>query len=155
MKRLFVLLALAVGVLAMSSCDEYDDGVRPSKSIRNQFESMYPNAKDVEWDREGYYWKVSFETGSLMSRTDHEAWYDNNGTWLRTETDMYLSAVPQDILDYLKASEYASAIIEDNDVDYVETPQGNYYKFDVIFGGIELSIKVDEDGNVGIAGIER
>lgn len=152
MKRLMIIFA-AVATMAMAvSCDDYD-GVRPDSDVLEQFEAMYPGAKDVEWDREGYYWKVSFETGA--ERIDREAWFDRNGAWLRTETDLLLSAVPQEIKDFLSESAYKDAIFEDNDAEFVETPTGDYYRFELLFGGIEVKVKVSEDGSVGIEGIER
>ena len=69
--RFFALFVIATSIVLMA-CDKYDDGI-PSKSIRNEFKAMYPDAKDVEWEREGTYWSVSFETGTYPARVDHEA----------------------------------------------------------------------------------
>lgn len=149
------MMVLLLGAMTLVSCEKYEDG-RPAKSVLNKFESMYSGAKDVEWERDGFDWKVSFETGSGSARIDHEAWYDNDGRWLKTETDLRLSVVPKEIVDFLKASEeYGSAIIDSNDVEYVETPDGDYYRFELRIGGVEIAVKVDKDGNVGIAGIDR
>lgn len=153
MKRLTVLIAIIAGLMAFSSCDRYD-GMLPDKSIRDVFSSMYPEAKDVEWDKDGYYWKVSFDTGSGSERREHDAWYDNDGSWIRTETDILYSDVPQYIKDSLATSSYGDAVV-DNEVSFVETPDGNYYRFELEYGSMDLAVKVDVDGNVGIAGIER
>lgn len=152
MKRFLIIMAAVAAMAMAASCDDYD-GVRPDNDVLEQFGAMYPGAKDVEWEREGYYWKVSFETAS--DRTDHEAWFDRNGSWLRTETDLLLSSVPQEIKDFLSDSAYKDAMFEDNDAEFVETPTGNYYRFELLFGGIEINVKVSEDGSVGIEGIER
>ena len=152
MKRLMIMLAAVVAMVMSAACDEYD-GVLPDSNILAQFNAMYPGAKDVEWEREGYYWKVSFETG--RDRVDREAWFDKNGDWLKTETDLHLSSVPQYIKDYLDGSIYKDASFEDGDAEYIETPSGNYYRFELLFGGIEIKVKVFEDGRVGIEGIER
>ena len=37
-------------MLTFVNCDKYEDG-RPDKTIRNDFNVMYPNARDVEWDK--------------------------------------------------------------------------------------------------------
>lgn len=155
MKRLsiFFMVALA-GVLMMASCEPSDE-VLPDKSVREEFAAKYPDAKDIEWDREGTYWKVSFDTGSGAARKEHEAWYSADGSWLWTETDLYLSEVPSEIMGYLAESIYGDSDIDGNDAEYVETPTSNYYRFEIIYGGIELIIKVDEEGHVGIGGIER
>lgn len=152
MKKIMMILA-AAALLAVPACDKYDDG-RPAKGVREEFASMYPDAKDVEWDDEGAYWKVSFETGAASRRVDHEAWYDKSGNWVRTETDMLLANVPQKIKDYLDASEYGSAVLSDNDIDFVETPEGNYYRFEIVLNGLEVYVNVSEEGDVSLGGLD-
>lgn len=146
MKRIVVLALAIFGILSVS-CEKYEDG-RPSKDVRNEFDRMYPDAKDVEWEPEGGYWKVSFETGRNPDRLDHEAWYDRDGEWVRTETDVYLSLVPQAVKDLLEASEYGSGIVDGSDVEYVQTPQEEYYRFKVNVGGSTVYVNVSEDGSV-------
>ena len=93
MKR-FTLVVAAMFAVSLSfgaiSCDKYDDG-RPDKSVRNEFSQMYPDARDVEWEAEAGYWKVSFETGKAPDRIDHEAWYAEDGTWVRTVSEYPIS----------------------------------------------------------------
>ena len=102
MKKIMMIMAVALAALAMISCERYEDG-RPQKDVRNEFSKMYPNAFDVEWEWDGTYWDVSFETGSRPNGTEHEAWYDKTGSWLRTKTEIAVSAVPQKIQDFLSA----------------------------------------------------
>lgn len=150
MKRIFGIAAVAFAVILTGSCEKYEDG-RPEKSVRNEFSQMYPDAKDIEWDREHSWWTVSFETGTAPNRTEHEAWYDLNGQWIRTETDMRLSAVPERIMGFLSASEYGSASFEDNDAEFIQTPSGNYYRFDLLHSGVDIYIDVSEAGKVTLA----
>lgn len=150
MKKILICLAVAMVGVAIMSCEKYEDG-RPDRSVIKEFNRMYPDAKDIEWEPEGGYWKVSFETGTAPGRVEREAWYDAAGNWIRTETDMYLSSVPQNIRDFLAASEYASAVPEDNDVEYVETPDGNYYRFDLRLSGTSVYVDVTEEGKVSQA----
>ncbi len=145
-----ILMIAAIALLAVS-CEKYDDG-RPEKSVRNEFNSMYADAKDVEWDRDGTWWKVSFETGTRPNRIEHEAWYDDAGNWIMTETDMLLSSVPQVIKDYLAADEvYGNAAISDNDVEFWQKPEGDFYRFDLRLDGREVEVDVTEDGKVSPA----
>ena len=148
--RFMPILAIAVSMVFMA-CDMYDDGV-PSKSVRNEFRSMYPDAKDVEWDREGSYWSVSFETGTYSNRVEHEALFESTGAWVMTETEKFLRDVPQSILDALAASpEYGSLPLDDNEVGYYETPKGNFYRFDLVSGSRDIDVDVSEDGTVSLA----
>ncbi len=150
MKRFFMILAVAVTVMALLSCEKYEDG-KPAKEVRTEFKNMYPDAKDVEWEAEAGYWKVSFETGKAPAVQEHEAWYDVSGNWIRTETDIVASALPQSVKDALAASEYASVVLSGSDIEYVETPDGNYYEMEVRYGGVEIALKVTEDGEVSLA----
>lgn len=146
MKRFLVIFAcLAAAVFV--SCDKYEDG-KPSKDVRSEFNRMYPDARDVEWEYQGAYWEVSFETGPRPEGTDHTAWYDMNGAWVQTCTEVFLSAVPQEILNYLKASEYGTGQFEDNDAECFETPAGNFYRFDLRYEGQKIEVDVTEDGKV-------
>ena len=150
MKRMMMIAAAMMLLATAVGCEKYEDG-RPSKDVRAEFAKMYPDAWDVEWEPQGGYWKVSFETGSRPNGTDNEAWYEHDGTWVRTSTDVLLAAVPQSIKDYLAASEYGSGQFEDNDAKYCQTPSYNYYRFDMKFGGREIDIDVTENGEVSPA----
>ena len=93
--RFVAVLAVAASMVLMA-CEMYDDGI-PAKSIRREFKAMYPDAKDVEWEREGTYWSVSFETGTYPNRIDHEALFDSIGKWVMTKTEKFLLDVPQSV----------------------------------------------------------
>ena len=86
MKRIIVIAVIAAALTAISSCDRYDDG-RPGKNVRSEFARMYPEAFDVEWEWDGKYWNVSFETGTRPNGIEHEAWYDADGNWIKTIKD--------------------------------------------------------------------
>lgn len=151
MKRiLFTLVTITVVVLVVS-CAKYEDG-RLEKSIRQLFNSMYPEAKDIEWEREGAYWNVSFETGNHPNRVEHEAWFDTAGNWLMTETELYLSSVPQAIKNYLAVDPvYGTSSVIDNEVEFWQKPEGNFYRFELRHDGREVKVDVTEDGKVSLA----
>lgn len=86
MKRLFMMMAVAIALSAAGACEKYDDG-RPPKVVRMEFARMYPDARDVEWEYQGGMWKVSFETGDRPYETDYDAWYDSEGNWIDTVAD--------------------------------------------------------------------
>lgn len=150
MKRIMMILTVAVTFLTVMSCDKYEDG-RPSKDVRKEFERMYPDARDVEWEYQGAYWEVSFETGSRPDVKEHTAWYDKDANWIQTKTEIFLSEVPQAIKDYLAASEYGTGQFEDNDAEFYETQSGNFYRFDMRYGGVEMEVDVNENGEVSPA----
>lgn len=149
MKRILSFILMLTAATLLLSCEKYEDG-KPLKNVRNAFSEMYPGARDVEWDAENGYWVVSFELGTPPNVKECEAWYDVDANWLRTETDLVDSALPQSIKDAIAASEYASALLSAGDVDYVETPDGNFYELEVNLNGLEIRLKVSEDGKVSL-----
>lgn len=153
MKKFALLMAIAASVFAVTSCDEYEDG-KPSSSVLDRFENMYPGAWDVEWEREGVYWEVSFDTGTPPNEIDHTAWFRSDGTWVRTETDLHISAVPASIKEFLQESQYAAALLEDSEIDYIQTPDGNFYQFELVYNGTRVKVNVTEDGKVSLAELE-
>ncbi len=153
MKRIFAILAVVAGIIMVASCDRYEDG-RPAKDTIREFESMYPDAWDVEWEYDGLYWEVNFETGKRPNGTDHTAWYDMSGNWLKTKTEVAYSAVPKDIIGYFEASEYGNRQMEDHFIDFYETPAGNFYRFEIYLDGRETGVDVTEDGKVSLAGYD-
>lgn len=147
MKRIMMIISAVMLLGAVVSCEKYEDG-KPVKDVRAEFARMYPDAWDVEWEYKGTIWEVSFETGTRPNGTDRQAWYDMDGNWVQTVTDVFIVSVPQNIKDYLKASEFASGQFADDDADYIEKPDGNFYRFDIRFDGKEIEVDVTEDGKV-------
>lgn len=86
MRRIIIMMAVAVVMSAAVACEKYDDGI-PPKVVRAEFARMYPDAWDVEWEYQAGLWKVSFETGNRPHGTDYEAWYDSKGNWVDTHVD--------------------------------------------------------------------
>ena len=151
MKKIMMILAVVVAFAAVQACEKYEDG-RPSKAIINEFERMYPDAWDIEWEYEVSYWEVHFETGPRPNGIEHTACFDMSANWINTQTELPLTAVPQKIKDYLASSNFGDIQYEDYFVDYYETPTGNFYRFDVHINGGKAEIDVTEDGKVSVAG---
>lgn len=150
MRKVFTIIALVAGGMLLGACEMYEDG-RPSKTVRSEFKSAYPEARDIEWERVGSFWVCSFETGNYPNEIDHESWYNEDGKWLATLTSVSLSGVPQEFKTSLGKSEYGTATFEDDDAEFVETPAGNFYRFDVEFNAKEIDLDVYPDGDVILA----
>ena len=145
--RFFAVFAIAASFVLMA-CDMYDDGI-PSRSVRKEFNDMYPGARDVEWDREGAYWSVSFETGTYQNRVEHDALFDSSGNWVMTKTDVLLRDIPQAVKDALAAdAEYGGLAFRDNDAEKYETPKVVFYRIELTRDGREIEVDVTEKGTV-------
>ena len=151
MKKIFILAVLFTTALPIFSCEKYEDG-RPKKEVRDSFTKANPDAFDVEWEWEGRYWDVSYETGTRPNGTEHESWYDKEGNWIRTSTEVLISDVPKQIKDYLTADpKYGHGNYTDNDAEYIQTPSGNFYRFELRVDGVDVKVDVSPDGTVSFA----
>lgn len=164
------IITLTVAISAMtlaavtSSCAEYED-VLNSTAVRRNSDVMPPksvsdnmpadrlqvpsDARDVSWDRDGAYWELSYEAGYGADKVDVEVYFDADGNWVMTRTDMDTKRVPSYIKDYVTSSaEYAGAKFVDRDAEFIERPDGNSYILEVTLGRMEIDLEVTEDGEI-------
>ncbi|MCD7963069.1 MAG: PepSY-like domain-containing protein [Rikenellaceae bacterium] len=90
--------------------DDYDE--RPgNQEVERTFNSMYPNARDKEWEISNGYYVADFR----LSGNDTEAWFDQNGKWYMTVTDLAFRELPQPVKNSFNLSEWAVWNIDDCD----------------------------------------
>ena len=140
LKTLFLSL-LAVATL-FSACKDDNDDISPndlSANIKAAVQSMYPNAQITGADLEH------------SSITEVDIWHDNKKKevrfnameeWLETEYDVLREEVPAAILDEL-GSQYPNPVIDD--IDCYETPDGKYYRFEIIVNNREVKVNIQEN----------
>ena len=49
MKRMMMIAAAMMLLATAVGCEKYEDG-RPPKDVRAEFDKMYPDSWDVEWE---------------------------------------------------------------------------------------------------------
>lgn len=137
---IFILLAL-LGLLFMA-CDKDDDSYMPDAKVTAAFNQQYKDAKQVEWEQKGKYQTVEFR----LNETEMEAWYDNNGKWLMTESDILFTALPEAVKNTFATDEYASW--QKEDVDKLERADREMavYVIEVEQGAREMDLYYNEDG---------
>lgn len=113
-QKLSVLFLSMVAMFLMVSCDNDDDNYTPDAVVRTVFKAKYPNAKRVEWESKLGYSVAEFKDNGK----EKDAWFDANGTWLLTETDITVKELPQAIRTAIAGSKYAGWKIDD--ADYLE-----------------------------------
>ena len=123
------------------------------KDVEAEFNNMFPDATDVEWEDEGEYWEVSFEMETPEGEVEGEVWFDKDGNWLGTETEISTDALPQYVLDAIAASEYANAELDD-EADYIQTPSGSWYELELECDDFEVEVMVTEDGTLTVTEID-
>lgn len=154
MKSNLFIAALAAAIFSLASCERMDYDLppgmaKPDKLVTKGFNEDFPDARDIEWEYDRGNWVVSFETGRGVNEVEYKVWYDADGNWLMTRREYHISAVPQAIKDALAAdAEYGSSCVEDNEVEYYQTPSENFYRFDIIHNGREIEVDVTDSGVV-------
>ena len=68
--------------------------------ILNQFNAEFAKASDIEWEKEGEFFSVEFETGWNV---DHEIWYNAKGEMVKHKEGISSKELPKAVKDKLKA----------------------------------------------------
>ena len=137
------------GVLVKTVVDaeedyDYNDFIpdTPSGSIQEYIATHYPDARIVEIDIEHGMTEVEIIDG----RVCRELFFDSSQNWMLTRTELRHSQVPEDILGYLRSSEYGSYRMDD--VDFYQTPEGEFYRFELEYRDDDIEVDVYADGTV-------
>lgn len=142
MKLKIYIFLLAISAWGLQSCDnnDDDDSVRVPIELQNAFSAQYPNIKNVIWESKLGYYVAKFHDGY-----ETDAWFTPEGVWLRTETDIPYTALPNPVKTTFEASEYASWRRED--IDKLEAPDvETVYIIEVEKQNQEMDLHYSEDG---------
>ena len=75
MRKMYIIMAMVVGLFAMSCNDDFT----PPATLAESFRNAYPNAVDVEWERERGHRVAEFKLPGVSH--DCEAWFTKSGNW--------------------------------------------------------------------------
>ena len=101
LKKFAFLLALSA-IWSLQSCDNNDDeSPNVPVELQNALSSKYPNVTNVKWESKAGYYVADF-----YDQYEISAWFTQDGIWKMTETDIPLSALPQEIQASFENSEY-------------------------------------------------
>lgn len=115
--RITFLSMLAMAGMAMTSCDDDDDDRwQPDVQVVSALEEKYPGVSRAEWDVQtdgtGRYNVADF----WYDGVEREAWFDNNGEWFMTESDISYNLLPQAVRTAHEGGEYADWNVDDVDM---------------------------------------
>lgn len=143
MKRNILVFFLIISICTwMTSCDE-DDRYLPGKEVVKAFNNKYPDAKRIEWEKEGNVEKVDFR----WDAREHTAYFENSGRWLVTKTDYRYKDLPDAVKRSFEASQYADWRIDETD-RIEQDAAATIYKIEVEKSGREDVIFYLENGEV-------
>lgn len=103
--KFLILLTLILMTGITISCSKDDDNVNvqvPS-AVTSAFQKSYPNISP-KWEYENPYYVAEFKYNS----DETEVWYNPDGSWMMTVTDIPSTKLPAAITQAIAASKYAS-----------------------------------------------
>lgn len=115
MKRNTFMLAAVLATLSFVSCNSDDDDTSWNNvpaQVRTAFVAKYPLAQNIEWADKGDYKVAEFTSNHVET----SAWFDANGVWYMTETDLAYNALPAKVKDAFSTSAYATWRVDDVDM---------------------------------------
>ena len=145
MKRLTYLFAVLIAATTLIACD---DDYNAPQTTRAEFQTQYPNAVDVEWEKKRGYVVADFH---IPGQGECEAWYTKGGEWVMTKFDIKFSDLPAAVQTAF-VSEYGAQTPVD-DVERLER-RGNdtlyFIEAEIVINGYLTDIDLDyaEDGTL-------
>lgn len=139
----------ADGVLIKTVNDDDNDGnnnfvpVETPQTITELINEMYSGATILEIDREHNGYEVDIRHNNIYK----DVYFNSNNEWVSSEWDISRNEVPAIVMNALKGSEYSSYRIDD--IDYIETPAGVFYKFDLEQGDNDIEMTISAEGVIG------
>lgn len=115
MKTKLLLIFFLISGIAMAGCNQKQH-YRPDSKIVKALTSQYPKAKRIEWEQKKGYYVAEFN----LDNVETESWYDSNGNWVMTESNIKYNSLPQAIRDHFEKSIYNNWKKED--IDKIERP---------------------------------
>ena len=116
-----------------------------TSQILSTIETQYPDAAIADVETED---NNTLEVLINDNGTYREVYFDTTGAWLYTTTEIKQSEVPASITEALSSSEYASYSIDD--VEILETEDGEYYLFELESGNTDVYVKISQEGVVSL-----
>lgn len=127
--------------MSCSGDDGGSSGHTPNQAVTTAFATRYPAATDVSWELEGGYSKAEFR----LSGMEAEAWFDQQGTWMLTETEMTYAALPDRVKTGFTTSFYSGWTVDE--VSKLErNGLTDLYLLEVEQGASDMTLFFDAEG---------
>jgi hypothetical protein len=143
MKRIFLIGSFALALFVNTATAQDLKQSQVPSLIVNSFQKSFPKTSDVEWELDGEYYKVEFETG--LFGTDHDAWFDKTGKLIRHKEEISKSGLPQKVLAKIN-SDFKGYRVED--VKKITEGDKVTYTLDLETISEEWKVAFDSNGNV-------
>jgi len=148
--QLWVTTVLATFLVAFGQANAGEKEVskhQVPKTILEAFEKSYPNAKEVEFEKEMIEGKAAYEVEYKDNGKEYEILYDSDGVILQKEEAIDVKTLPEPIVQaILKA--HPKVTIEE--AKKVMKPDGTVtgYEVEIKTEGKELELELDTYGKI-------
>ena len=109
MKTTLSLVLILFTTLLATANIAYDKNRMPNPNVTKAFKAKFPTAKQIEWKMKQNYYVAEFYVGKIET----DAWFNQDGTWQMTESDLSYNGLPETIKTSFVTSEYATWKVED------------------------------------------
>lgn len=124
MKTMALLFAAMLISFGLCACDDGDNGPKKiSTDVIKAFEQRYPQAVQVDWDRDGRYYVAEFKapygeaTGIISPALyEMEAWFDAGANWKMTVMELTYDLLPDEVKGGFSTCRYSQWRVEDADI---------------------------------------
>lgn len=114
---LLILLCAFTFSAALYASNWEDGKARIKIEVLNAFQQKFPNATDVEWEKEGRYYVAEFKsllnTGTNRQICDMEAWFDSKANWKMTVSDVVYQILPAAIKEAFTSGNFGTWKVDD------------------------------------------
>lgn len=104
--------------------------------------TKYHGARILEYD----YDDGLLEVEIWHENREKEVYFNGRNAWVYTEWDIRRHELPQAVTQAIVASQWAS--FEIDDIEYVQTPQNEYYLVELERGKQEVELRIEADGRI-------
>lgn len=141
------------GILVKSVIDaddnyDYSDFIPQAtgNNIQDWIANKYPDARIIEIDVENNGTEVEIIDGNVV----RDVLFDNSGQWVYSKTEVRWNNLPSLITQKFSSSEYSKYHIDD--IDFYQTPDKEYYRFDLEYFDGDVKIDISTDGTITVVG---
>lgn len=134
------LFFLALVLVGFGACAQ--DAKNVPAGVQSAFESKFPAAKKVKWEKES---ESEWEAEFTKAGKEYSANFLTDGSWVETEYEIKKSEIPSLVQKTLDG-EFAGYEVEEAEVS--ETIDGKLYEFELEGEGSELEVTIDGSGKV-------
>lgn len=124
---------------------DYEDFIpdRPESGMEEFIEAKYPGARIIDIDNEGGYTEISI----IHENIEKDIYFNGAEEWVRSEWDIRYSELPEAVRTAIQ-NNYPGYEIDD--ITFVESPQGSWYKVELEerSGDRDITVRISGSGDI-------